>query len=262
MRRMILLIVVPGVFAMLRGNACADEVWTYKFIVNGSRPYRGECDCFQDTYADIGGTFSILLNWQNFTGRILELDDHLTNLAYGTNSPATGLVMTPANLPEADYGIIPPWQVAPLPDGHFSYANNTGHLVSNGNQPLFPAVQYDITFSRQGATLNMSAGAIDALVLVTNATAVFSKSTLAGDYNGDGRVDALDYVALRNGVGSAPDFALWRSYFGSTTAAVGGAAVPEASTAWLLGAACLCGGVVVGGRRGRLAVRIGDRALD
>src|SRR4051812_23602595 len=97
MRRIFSLIVVLGLFAMLRGAACADEVWTYKFIVNGSRPYRAECECYHDTFADIGGSFSILLNWQNATGRILELDDHLTNLAYGTYSPATGWVMTSTN---------------------------------------------------------------------------------------------------------------------------------------------------------------------
>ena len=142
MRRIFLLIVALGLFAILREAACADEVWTYKFIVNGSRPYRAECECYSDLYADVAGSFSILLNWQNMTGRILELDDHLTNFASGTYSPATGLVMTPLNLPEADYGIIPPWETDfSFPDGHFGYANQHGAL---GVEQRIPAFSWDL----------------------------------------------------------------------------------------------------------------------
>jgi hypothetical protein len=42
---------------------------------------------------------------------------------------------------------------------------------------------------------------------------------LAGDYNGDGKVDTADYVVWRNGLGStytAADYDLWRSNFGQT----------------------------------------------
>lgn len=64
--------------------------------------------------------------------------------------------------------------------------------------------------------------------------------SLAGDFNGDGRVDPADYVTWRNGLGTLftqPDFETWRSHFGmiSTAVATGSfAAVPEPSYGWLL----------------------------
>jgi hypothetical protein len=60
---------------------------------------------------------------------------------------------------------------------------------------------------------------------------------LAGDYNGDGSVDAADYVAWRNG--DSPDdtqagYDLWRANFGRTggagAALASSTAVPEPST--------------------------------
>ena len=140
-------------------------MWTYKFIVNGSRPYRAECECYQRFVCGCRGSFSILLNWQNMTGRILELDDHLTNFASGTYSPATGLVMTPLNLPEADYGIIPPWETDfSFADGHFGYANNTGISCPTMDiRRCFLEYGYNLTFSLQDATLSMGAGGIDAV---------------------------------------------------------------------------------------------------
>jgi len=74
-------------------------------------------------------------------------------------------------------------------------------------------------------------------------------SPLPGDYNGDGRVDAADYVMWRNGaalptetvsagVTDAADLAVWREHYGrSTTAAA--VAAPEPATALLVGLAGL-----------------------
>ncbi|WP_261342740.1 hypothetical protein [Posidoniimonas polymericola] len=59
---------------------------------------------------------------------------------------------------------------------------------------------------------------------------------LAGDFNGDGVVDAADYVVWRDGLGatySQPDYDLWRSNYGATTPVAEGATVPEPA-AWLL----------------------------
>jgi hypothetical protein len=65
--------------------------------------------------------------------------------------------------------------------------------------------------------------------------------TLKGDYNGNGTVDAADYVVWRKTDGSMPGYNLWRANFGRTSgggAALGAvASVPEpASIALLLGA--------------------------
>lgn len=59
---------------------------------------------------------------------------------------------------------------------------------------------------------------------------------LAGDFNGDGVVDAADYVVWRDGLGatySQSDYDDWRANYGATAPAADGAAVPEPA-AWLL----------------------------
>ncbi len=61
---------------------------------------------------------------------------------------------------------------------------------------------------------------------------------LSGDFNGDGQVDAADYLAWRKGNSplphSASDYAAWRQHFGQSYFASGtllnGAAVPEPAT--------------------------------
>ena len=88
---------------------------------------------------------------------------------------------------------------------------------------------------------------------------------LAGDYNGDGAVDAADYVTWRetdgqsvaagtgadgdrNGLVDSNDYDVWLSHFGQTVAGAGSAlaaAVPEAGTLGLL----LVGGCLLSGRR-------------
>jgi hypothetical protein len=73
---------------------------------------------------------------------------------------------------------------------------------------------------------------------------------LQGDYNGNGVVDAADYVAWRASLGTIytqSDYDVWRSNFGATAASgsqvAGGqsAAVPEPSMAILLLACAVTG---------------------
>jgi hypothetical protein len=55
---------------------------------------------------------------------------------------------------------------------------------------------------------------------------------LAGDFDGNGIVDAADYVIWRNNAGPASDYTLWRANFGKTAGAgsvVDAASVPEPS---------------------------------
>ena len=63
--------------------------------------------------------------------------------------------------------------------------------------------------------------------------------TMPGDFNGDNKVDAADYVAWRNGMGSVytqSDYDVWRAHFGQTVGSgagvdwLAGAAVPEPAT--------------------------------
>ena len=63
---------------------------------------------------------------------------------------------------------------------------------------------------------------------------------ITGDYNLDGRVDAADYVVLKDGLGttySQIDVRLWQANFGNTAPFVTGnslAAVPEPAAQWML----------------------------
>jgi hypothetical protein len=68
-----------------------------------------------------------------------------------------------------------------------------------------------------------------------------SLTALDGDYNGDGSVDAADYVVWRKGLGTSytqNDYSVWRTHFGQTAGSVSGAganaAVPEPATVVLL----------------------------
>ena len=64
---------------------------------------------------------------------------------------------------------------------------------------------------------------------------------LEGDFNGDGSVDAADYVVWRKGLGTTytqADYDVWRAHFGQTAGSGSGAsaiaAVPEPTTLVLL----------------------------
>jgi len=74
---------------------------------------------------------------------------------------------------------------------------------------------------------------------------------LAGDYNGDGAVDAADYVVWRRDNGSPEGYDTWRENFGVTLPGGGGASptsVPELGT-FALVVMCIC---LAGVGRGRL----------
>lgn len=64
-------------------------------------------------------------------------------------------------------------------------------------------------------------------------------AALDGDFNGDGKVDAGDYVTWRDTLGDTPNYNLWKANFGDTSgngASANTAAVPEPSSALLLAA--------------------------
>src|SRR5215468_207980 len=82
--------------AVVQGScmmASADELWTYYFVANSSRPYHEPCvdgDCFYSgVRADLAGTFSILLNWQNNTGQLYAIESQMVNVA-GVRSTQSG----------------------------------------------------------------------------------------------------------------------------------------------------------------------------
>ena len=90
---------------------------------------------------------------------------------------------------------------------------------------------FDLTFISGSALSAMGSLFIDDI----SAALVTAAPSLAGDFNGDGVVDAADYVVRRNGLGTAytpNDYYVWRGNF-SRTANDGlssHAAVPEPSS--------------------------------
>jgi hypothetical protein len=99
-------------------------------------------------------------------------------------------------------------------------------------------------------------GTLSSLSVLINPNAA-----LAGDFNGNGRVDGADYVLWRKGLGStytAADYNIWRSQFGQTPSSLGsGAGWPDGGTVPEPGAFVLMCWIVVGARRvgrGRMGV--------
>lgn len=227
--------------ALFCTTSSADEVWTYKFIVNGSRPARIDPDYGTSVFADVAGSFSFLIDWENGTGRPLQFNDHLTNLAYGTYSPS-GWVLTPANEPERNHGIYLGYEPREFQNGSFIPTDGSHWEIASGNG------FWSIQFTRTNAWLSVEVPIADSPVHLIDAAAVFASATIAGDHNNDFHVDASDYVALRNGGRSQVDWNVWRSYFGTRlTTPASGAAVPEPCSASLVGLSLVASLLVRGG---------------
>jgi hypothetical protein len=68
-------------------------------------------------------------------------------------------------------------------------------------------------------------------VRIDNVSVFRPLAEVPGDFNGDGTVDAADYVVWRKGTATQEDYALWRMNFGLTSqppgASLGSALVPE-----------------------------------
>jgi hypothetical protein len=82
-------------------------------------------------------------------------------------------------------------------------------------------------------------GYLDALIVSNSPTAFIdvTGATVPGDFNGDGIVNAADYIVWRKGLGTTftpSDYNVWRAHFGQTagsgSGAIANAAVPEPAT--------------------------------
>ena len=143
--------------------------------------------------------------------------------------------------------------VAGVDQGDLLLIGNAGGLSINGgtlniiNAGAMTGGTYkliDYSGSLNGNVSNITLGAQPAgftysLVNNTSNTSIDLVVTFPGDFNGDGSVDGADYVTWRMGLGTTytqSDYDVWRSRFGSTSAAAASArsaAVPE-PTFWML----------------------------
>ena len=113
----------------------------------------------------------------------------------------------------------------------------------------------DSTFNEFGAPADWFNGLIDEVRLTNSALDpsefLFAQDALAGDFDGDGRVDGDDFLVWQRGVGSLydnDDLNDWKANFGQSTVAAAGA-VPEPAS-WCLLCLAVSAGVMA---RRRLA---------
>jgi hypothetical protein len=126
----------------------------------------------------------------------------------------------------------------------FYSVDNTGGQMRDPYDGVNPFTGFDDTLS--AAIASPLVWEIDVLAPVEG---------LDGDYNGDGKVDAADYVVWRKNDGSQPGYDAWRANFGSMLFGSGGGSatsVPEPHTFVMLAAAA---GMVLARRR-RLILRV------
>ena len=145
-------------------------------------------------------------------------------------------------------------------DGTFSWIRDTQSFPINASNVGIP-LELRLGLREGLSQIDAIVLSIDGFMNAADLDAIFTR--LGGDYNGDGRVDAIDYVMWRNTVGTsvgrfsgadgdgsgvidAGDYAMWRTNFGATSAAgesVIFTAVPE-PTAILLAVVALMVGWV------------------
>ena len=102
----------------------------------------------------------------------------------------------------------------PAEGAHWDLISAAG-VTDTGLITGFGVYDYD-----DGRVLNPAAFLLDASALVS--------TSLSGDYNHDGKVDAADYVVWRKSNGSQSDYNTWRSHFGQP-AGSGGATLRRAA---------------------------------
>jgi hypothetical protein len=233
MDRSLRLVVITAIAAFLHSFAVADVIWTYQFTPTGTRTYYdscGECGSYLGTRADIVGTFSILLNGQSGAGKLLQINTQLVNAV--DTYLKDGVVVTQPSL-DPNFGIVRPWVILVQTPGHVSYEQNGLWRLRPDVSPPF-GTPYDIWFTVTAATFSRTVGNIDHYISVSNAFAAFVGITTAGDYNGDARVDARDYVSWRKSAGTENNYNLWRNYFGDISASgTTNGPVPEPSALFL-----------------------------
>jgi hypothetical protein len=115
---------------------------------------------------------------------------------------------------------------SPVAGNAFSFLSAVGGVAGTFDAVSLPALTPGLSWSINYNPTNFQ-------LLVVQA--------LAGDFNGNGNVDAADYVVWRKGLGTTytqNDYNVWRAHFGQTSGSGAGASanatVPEPATLLLL----------------------------
>ncbi len=165
---------------------------------------------------------------------IFQIDDEYTQTATGTL--AIGISGNNNSDPQnPQYDVLKVSDIATLAgtltlglDGSFTPSFNDVYTV-------FDALSSTGTFANvaNGQRLATTGGQGSFIVNYNNANGnvTLSNFTLSGDYNGDGRVDAADYVAWRKSASpTLAGYNVWRANFGRSTLGSGsGSALPQSA---------------------------------
>ena len=124
---------------------------------------------------------------------------------------------------------------------------------SGGTAAANADFSHTFTFALSGPVFNLptgyTAGSPDAHIVGNQVVA-----SVPGDFNGDGLVNAADYVTWRKGTGTSytpEQYNLWRAHFGQTASSGAGATgvnatarnVPEPATFPLVTMSCVAAGL-------------------
>jgi hypothetical protein len=105
----------------------------------------------------------------------------------------------------------------------FDHAQEIGEVLASGVPASTAIVPATLSAGGLHALTALVTGADGSTVRTTNIVTVLT-APVPGDYNGDGAVDASDYVVWRKNNGSQTDYNLWRANFGKAVGS--GAALP------------------------------------
>ena len=248
--------VVEAVRLTLNNDLSNDNVLIDRFYITDELPFVGEVDALTLRIDDSTGAASII----NDTGTDFDIDYY--KIASGDDS----LVESGWNsLEEQAYDAVDGPDVgSTMGDGIGETWTEAGGSDASVLSESFLLGSSVVTSSTSpislGSVINLSGDSellefeyrdtVSGNVLTGNIEFV---AGLAGDYNGDGTVDAIDYAVWREGLGGAftsADYLVWKNNFGATAGSGSGSglgsSVPEpgAVVLLLLGVAA-----VVPGRR-------------
>jgi hypothetical protein len=235
-------VAVDGEFTVLDTDGAAGETLTFGLFADDN----AALNILGQSFTAVGGNVNAMLgNPEGGTNQWLVADYRTGNTdAYGLITLAEGTYDFEAfQLEEGGGAVLEVWVAA-------GDRTATGF----GSGAFFP-----LTIDTMAdAVLQANQG----LALVAGpGTAPPAAAGVIGDFNGNGTVDAADYVLWRNGgdlendptPGVQPgDYDVWRANFGRTAGAAGAAAsaaVPEAATLLSAAVAILFGFVTTRGRR-------------
>lgn len=183
MSRFIVLLAVAAMFMLAALPVDGAEIRIYRFVPDGSLPYRASCgECgppYAGARADIEGTFTVALDRIAGIGTLVALDDRLVN-EFDEIYTYPGTTLKPRDETFPNSGIIPAYlsSYEPPLDGVLTaqagqlILSSDGIRLSSDGQFYSIVTSYSIAMDGVQATLSMTVPIDDYYITVTNAMAL------------------------------------------------------------------------------------------